>query len=198
MTTAYLGPGRFKTASGIMLDALDPSFNSPTLEDICVCLSHINRFGGHVVHGKAFSVAAHSIAVGTVVQSHISDATPHRVLAAYIHDFAEVITGDIIGPMKVLWKVMIDPIESVWNRHFERMFSLPHGIIDHPSIKAADKFQFYLEDMVLKGSPLPGSMDLDADQIRFATESITDLLQLPPDGAAELLMTLVKEAWEKA
>lgn len=94
------------TASGIKLYYLNPTAEMINLNDICHSLGNICRFTGAT--GQFYSVAQHSLMVGTLVKEALEkEGAPYtaeffdQVLAALLHDAAEAYVNDIASPLKL-------------------------------------------------------------------------------------------------
>lgn len=85
--------GIFNTASGKIINILDPNPDDIDIEDIAGALTKICRFGGNI--NRFWSVAQHSILVAWLAP------LSHR-REALLHDASEAYLGDVIKPLKVI------------------------------------------------------------------------------------------------
>ena len=85
--------------SGRVVNVTDPADTTtlPTLQDIAIGLSRINRYGGQTV--VPWSVLDHSFLVAHLTNTRRA-ATTEACLWALLHDWHEVLTGDIPSPFK--------------------------------------------------------------------------------------------------
>lgn len=81
-----------QTYTGIKFDIVNPTIDMICPEDICIALSNLCRFTGHIY--PFYSVAEHSLRVMDLVRDR---AKPW----AFFHDAAEAYIGDISRPLKV-------------------------------------------------------------------------------------------------
>jgi hypothetical protein len=82
------------TASGQIVNLLDPQPDTILLEDIATHLSRIRRWVG----AADISVAAHSLLATRLARANGED--PYSCLWTLLHDAHEAYTGDISTPMK--------------------------------------------------------------------------------------------------
>lgn len=153
MTTATFGPGRFQTEGQRMIDALKPDPAALDLRDIAISLGNICRFGGHI--REFYSVADHSRFVARILQTR--GEPPVVAMAGLVHDVVEVVTGDVIGPMKPIYGESLHRVEALWTPVVEKWFGLPVGITTAPAVKNADLTAYYIEVEQLRGWRAEGS-----------------------------------------
>lgn len=91
--------GCFRTFTGKVFNALNPSLEMIDIRDIAKGLAYKPHFSGF--SPKFFSIAEHSLAVEGMVALIDKDNYPAR-LAALLHDASEAYTGDMIKPIKNL------------------------------------------------------------------------------------------------
>ena len=84
-----------QTSSGGAIDILSPSPAQFRLTDIAISLSLIARFNGHTL--IPWSVASHSLLCEAILPREV---TPMCRLYTLMHDAHEMVTGDIVTPMK--------------------------------------------------------------------------------------------------
>lgn len=91
-------PTTMTTSSGLGFDLANPNAGSVTLSDISAGLSRIQRFGGQQRPDQTWSVADHSVFVGTLLaQEHTDHLT---IFYGLLHDAHEAYIGDIVSPVK--------------------------------------------------------------------------------------------------
>lgn len=126
--------GKFNTASGIMIDLLNPTTDMIQIEDIAQALSNYCRFGGHT--RDFYSVAQHSVLV--------CDLAPEWLkLEALMHDAAEAYLGDVIKPIKILLGDVYAELEARFMKVIAQRFRLDHG-------KLAEVKQYDIEALELE------------------------------------------------
>lgn len=133
--------GLIQTASGLMVNPLNPDPDTLTLPDIAHALSHICRFTGHV--SRFYSVAEHSVRVARLVP-------PEDRLAALLHDATEAYLCDIPSPIKPL---LVGYAEA--EDRLARVIADKWGVT-YPwpeSVKEADRIMLHSEARVLMGDP---------------------------------------------
>lgn len=91
--------GCFRTFTGKVFNALNPSPEMIDIRDIAKGLAYKPHFSGF--SPKFFSIAEHSLAVEEMVALIDKNDYPAR-LAALLHDASEAYTGDMIKPIKNL------------------------------------------------------------------------------------------------
>ncbi|WP_311276125.1 hypothetical protein [Methylobacterium sp. WCS2018Hpa-22] len=82
---------QFETYGGGLVDLLDPSAESFTLEDVARSLSRLCRYNGH--SQEFYSVAQHSCVVADLLPEE------HRI-HGLLHDGREFAVGDMASPVK--------------------------------------------------------------------------------------------------
>lgn len=82
----------------------DPRPGDFDINDIALSLSRICRFNGHVRVGH-YSVAQHSVLVSRLLP-------PRLKLFGLMHDASEGYLGDIVSPLKRLFKEFYEPLED--------------------------------------------------------------------------------------
>ena len=108
------------------------------IEQIAHVLSQVNRFAGHTLF--PYSVAQHSLNASFIV-------APEFAFDALMHDTAEMVTNDIVTPLKVrvpLFKEIELKIEANMARKFGFSFPLPK------EVKLADLQMLAIEKEALK------------------------------------------------
>lgn len=98
----------YRTASGVLVYALEPDPEVVRIEDIARSLSRQCRFAGHVRDEvEHYSVAQHSVLV-----SH--ECARSYALMGLLHDAAEAYTQDLIRPIKHTIGAAYFALESGW------------------------------------------------------------------------------------
>lgn len=135
---------KFEMGDGIeLLDGTAFSYATCNVDDISIwqiahVLSQVNRFAGHTIF--PYSVAQHSLNASRIV-------APEFAFEALMHDTAEMVTNDIVTPLKVrvpLFKQIEAKIEANMAAKFGFAFPLP------PEVKKADLQMLGLEKDTLK------------------------------------------------
>jgi 5'-deoxynucleotidase YfbR-like HD superfamily hydrolase len=121
-----------QTASGKLVDLLDPNPHDIVIEDIAHHLARLNRFGG----ATAYTVAQHSVLVSRLCTK--------RPLAALLHDAHEAYLGDWIQPVQAALRVLGagEPLDELRRRIDEAVaiaFKLDPADFHCPEIKQADR-----------------------------------------------------------
>lgn len=115
------------TASGRLLDYLDPQPDQICIEDIATALSRESRFNGHME--AYYSVAQHSVLVSEIVP-------PAMALEGLLHDATEAFMKDLPSPLKQLlpdYQRIEDRLDGVIRTKFRIPVSLS------PQVKHADR-----------------------------------------------------------
>ena len=137
-------PTTFDMGDGIeLLDGTAFNYATCNVDDIGIwqiahVLSQVNRFAGHTIF--PYSVAQHSLNASRIVP-------PEFAFEALMHDTAEMVTNDIVTPLKVrvpLFKQIEAKIEANMAAKFGFAFPLP------PEVKQADLQMLGLEKDALK------------------------------------------------
>lgn len=97
--------GVFNTASGRIINLLNPTAEEINLYDIAKGLSNICRFGGQCQ--RFHSVAKHTLLVWYLAPKHLKQV-------ALLHDASEAYLGDVIKPLKVLIADQYNPFEDLF------------------------------------------------------------------------------------
>lgn len=105
------------TTSGGRIDLLNPDPAQFTIHDISVSLGRQCRFNGNILD-QHYSVAQHSVYVSHLVP-------PQMALAGLLHDASEMVTGDIVSPVKRLIGPMLREIEDRIQAAVHIAFGLP-------------------------------------------------------------------------
>jgi hypothetical protein len=133
--------GWFTTATGRRLYVLDPDPEQVVIEDIAHALSHICRWGGHVL--TFYSVAEHCLRASSIVPRG-------HALHALLHDATEAYLGDVITPLKRTLPDYKD-LEHRWWLAIASAFCVAKQMPE--SVKIADTMMLELErrDLVSHG-----------------------------------------------
>jgi len=167
MTTSVFGPGRFQSEGQRMYDALKPDVAALDLLDISISLGNICRFGGHI--RNFYSVADHSRFVARILKAR---GEPQAVqLAGLVHDVVEVVTGDVIGPMKAIYGESLARVEDLWTPVVENWFGLLIGETKAPAVKDADLTAYFVETEQLRGWRAQGAEFTQAEYGWWETPS---------------------------
>jgi hypothetical protein len=116
------------TASGRLLDLLNPRPEDVEPIDVAHALANACRFGGHV--REFYSVAQHSVLVSRLVP-------PGYELAALLHDAAEAYVGDLVRPLKALLQDFT-AIEARVAAAVAARFGIDAQDLDSPEVRRAD------------------------------------------------------------
>ncbi len=97
-----------ETMTGKMVDLLEPDPATICIEDIAWGLSYQVRFNGHC--RRPYTVGDHSIACAD--EAMRQGLPVLYVLGALMHDAAEAYLGDIVSPVKGLFRDAVKPVED--------------------------------------------------------------------------------------
>lgn len=104
-----LGPGRFTSASGMVIDFFNPRTSKvPILPDLLTGIVNQCRWGGHIPGPLHYSVAAHCVWVSEVCEMLAEEFSPgiqpyevaRAALGGLTHDIEEGVCQDLIRPVK--------------------------------------------------------------------------------------------------
>ncbi|TCP06590.1 hypothetical protein ONS87_06965 [Caldimonas thermodepolymerans] len=123
---------RMTTASGKVLDLLQPSAQQIDIRDIAWHLAHICRFNGAA--SRHYSVAEHSLHVSLHVE--LQGLPPAAQLAALLHDAHEAYCGDVTTPVK-------EALGAAWSQ-FE--WRLQRAV--HKALRVSTAFAAHCRDIV--------------------------------------------------
>ena len=139
------GDAWLQTFRGGRIHPLDPTPDEIDIEDIAHALSMQCRFGGHVK--RFYSVATHSVYVSMIV-------APEHALQGLLHDGSEFALTDCPTPLKRT--AAFDEYRAAEKR-LQSMIYEKFGcsVIEHPSVKEADKIMLATEAVQLLGPLLP-------------------------------------------
>jgi hypothetical protein len=165
MTTSTYGPGRFESASRKIFDALHPDPAALDLHDIAISLGNICRFGGHI--RAFFSVADHSRFVARILETR--GEPPIVQLAGLMHDVVEIITGDVISPMKAIYGENLEEVENLWTPVVEAWIGLPVRATWARPVKTADLAAYCIETRELRGWLPPGAGAYPSESLYWET-----------------------------
>lgn len=130
--------GWIQTATGRIIDPLNPEVEQIDIRDIAHALGNICRFSGQ--SSIFYSVAQHSIIVAELV-GLVTEDDPVPVMFGLLHDAAEAYLGDVSTPMKtrsafITGRKIVD-VEAVGTRRdisfgavFERFATAEHRLLD--------------------------------------------------------------------
>lgn len=162
------------TVSGKLIDLNNVRQNQIDIWDIATGLANICRFGGQI--DTPYSVAQHSIRVMRMVPAK------HR-LDALMHDAAEYLIGDIVGPFKyafdelvALEKRIYAPIAAKWGLSETKPF-----VVDW-----ADKTLTYYEERELRKPPYHIKMP----HYKYTPDYFILPKAVPHDKARDIFITL--------
>lgn len=112
------------TASGVVIDYLNPTEFEVRESDIAYAAGNICRYNG----ARKVLLLEH-FALCTTLATRIEGASPRLLGLVAMHDFAETVLGDIVTGLKRLlpeYRVL----ESRWERHFWNHFGYDHPTED--------------------------------------------------------------------
>lgn len=130
-------PSTIVTASGKVVDILNPKAEDIDIRDIACGLSKQCRYNGQIPY--FYSVAEHSIRVSLTLRESGGPA-----LAGLLHDASEAYIGDVVRPLKKIpeFEEVYGPIE----KRFEDLISEVFGVdLDDIRIHDADMAVYHWE-----------------------------------------------------
>lgn len=81
----FVGPTYTETASGTILDLADPQVEDIKIGDIAWGLSRQNRFGGHTITKKPYTVAQHTVQVSHIAEQALRPGNEfHDMFVRYL------------------------------------------------------------------------------------------------------------------
>jgi hypothetical protein len=130
---ARVNPGRkgrwMPLYSGVRFWPEDPRAADVRLEDLAHSLARINRYNGHTK--ETFSVAQHLVLAS-------QECEPEIALATLLHDAGEVYLGDVITPIKRLFRDFYETIEDRIMKAVARRFSFRLNKAVKKAVKRVD------------------------------------------------------------
>jgi hypothetical protein len=144
-----------RDSRGVKIDILHPERTEVRIADLADGLSRLCRFGGHMLPGVWFSVAAHSVLVSRIVPARLS-------VAGLVHDAAESYLGaDMPSPVKSLFPEY-KALERQWQEHVFASFGLALSAEDRAELKRADRISYLVERRVLRAESCGSTAYWDA------------------------------------
>jgi hypothetical protein len=130
------------SASGKIIDLLNPDPSQFTIEDIATGLSNIARFNGQT--NMWYSVAEHSI--------HVAELLPNGMkILGLLHDASEAYICDVPSPLKWLLGDAYRDVESRLQGAIGEALGLGRALVDLPRVvKQADAVLLYSEKELLQ------------------------------------------------
>jgi hypothetical protein len=153
------------------VDVLNPDPGSIRLIDIATSLSRLARFNGHTL--RPWSVAAHSL---LAVRLAGPDAPPDLKLAILLHDAHEMVTGDIVTPVKRALRLLngaaaVARIQQRVQTAIHRAAGLPEpGEVFLAAIKECDRMALAHEKarlMAPEPRPWDGTPDASGEAVAY-------------------------------
>ena len=137
----------------------DPRPQDFNIDDIAYGLSRLNRFNGKTK--QTYSVAQHSVYVSRVLEGHGRGI----MLFGLLHDAAEAYLGDVITPVKNLFREQYDAIEDKVMSAIAKQFHFYPEYV-HQGCKAAVK----KADVILLATEAR-----DVATVGFVSQRLTEL-----------------------
>ncbi len=142
------------TASGIMVNFLDPQTHNFILKDITNHTSKICRFTGAT--SDFYSVAQHSVFVGLLIQQGLDKEGADKakaeywdqILAGLLHDAEEAYTHDLSSPLKCCIRGRYNWIATGIRRKIFERYGVDWGYYNE-IVKAADNVAIEVERFYL-------------------------------------------------
>jgi 5'-deoxynucleotidase YfbR-like HD superfamily hydrolase len=139
--------GTIRTISGREIWLLQPRLSDIDIDDIAHALSHVCRFGGHVL--EAYSVAQHAFLVSLMVP-------PEDALWGLLHDASEAYLNDVVGPLKHQPPMAgYRALEGIWQYAIYERFGLVGPVPE--SVLEADQVILRIEQQALQGVVYDGA-----------------------------------------
>lgn len=134
-------PPLINTASGLVVNLLEPTMDQIRLPDIAEGLSKLCRYTGQCK--EFYSVAQHSVMVSAMVH-------PKFAMSALMHDASEAYLGDVSTPLK---QMMPDYrlLEARFDHAIAAAFNLPYPLPQE--VRDADRRALTWEVQVLFDKP---------------------------------------------
>lgn len=130
------------------------------VEDVALGLARIRRFNGRTL--TDWSVAQHSLSMFYYAKEVRDSLTHEELVAILLHDASEVLTGDIITPVKNLvpeFKMVEAEIQAkVYNRF--KVHNIPRAVLDRADKLACHTEWNYLIASILRGTFFVSDGDL--------------------------------------
>lgn len=120
-TLEGLRPGEFHTATGRIIDVLNPQVDQIDVEDIAWGLSNFCRFGGQM--RTNYNVGQHSVLVACMAPAKLKPVALH-------HDSPEAYIGDVIKPLKIMLGGIYAELEERWTCKIFEAFFLDPSLIE--------------------------------------------------------------------
>jgi hypothetical protein len=137
------------------------------IRDIAHSLARINRWNGHT--SRSFSVAQHSVLVSRLLPDRLK-------LFGLLHDAGECYLGDIVTPIKRLFRAFYEEFEEATMRAVASKFGFDMSREARALVKRADLVLLATEvrDLVPAGYVTQGLTELPLDQpIRACWDPLT-------------------------
>lgn len=134
---------KLQTLTGKAIGLEPINVNDLNVEEIVHSLSLICRFGGHI--NRFYSVGQHSL----LVHYLLKDEPLELRFAGLIHDFAESVIGDIITPLKNIWKINWYEDEVLFQICKNLDIAEIYNHTFDAKVKEADKTAFEIESYYL-------------------------------------------------
>ena len=186
----------FETASGALVDLLDPNLDDISFYDIARSLSRLNRFNGH---GGGYTVAQHSCVVASFLPEE------HRV-HGLLHDAPEYAVGDVTNPMKTALAAVCptfrDAFKAIENG-FRRAIYTKAGIaLPTPEVEAmvkrADVLALATEQGEIMRSPNVWNLPVGPSNRRIVAVDATAAFLMFSDALAECGIAVGQPARRRA
>lgn len=144
-----------KTVSGRYINPCDVQIENISEDDILHSLSYQNRFNGHT--RVPFSVAQHTLAM--VFAAMEMEESMGVIKTILLHDMHEYIVGDIISPIKALFRKEFENIESDIDMAIYGYYGFLPTPAEITRMKDYDNVVWRVEAHVLMGADAPTITD---------------------------------------